>query len=123
MNERDPVSRPPLSTIEKPWGGEELLAHTQAYALKRIRVNAGSRASLQLHRRKSESLFLLSGRMRIEIGDTPGSLVSEDFLPGSVVDVPRGTVHRVTAIEDSVLIEVSTPELDDVVRIEDDYGR
>jgi len=123
MSEPEPVCRPPLSTTEKPWGGEELLAHTGEYALKRIRVNAGSRASLQLHRRKSESLFLLSGRMRIEIGDAPESLVAGDFLPGKVVDIPRGTIHRVTAIEDSVLIEVSTPELDDVVRIEDDYGR
>ena len=117
------MCRGPLSTVEKPWGGEELLVHTEDFALKRIRINVGSRPSLQRHRRKSEAFYLLSGRMRIEIGDTPESLVVDELLPGRVVDVPPGAVHRVTALEDSVLIEVSTPHLDDVVRIEDDYGR
>lgn len=115
--------RPPLSTVTKPWGGEELLAHTDLYALKRIHVKVGSRASLQYHERKSESLYLLYGLMKIEIGDTRDSLVQDHLRPGDSVDIPAGRIHRVTAIEDSVLIEVSTPELDDVVRIEDDYDR
>jgi len=117
------VARGPLSTVTKPWGGEELLAHTELYALKRIHVKPGSRPSLQYHERKSESLYLLSGLMRIEIGDTRDSLVADELRPGETIDISRGKIHRVTALEDSVIIEVSTPELDDVVRLEDDYGR
>ncbi len=115
--------RGPLSETHKPWGGEELLAHTPEYALKRIHVKQGSRPSLQYHERKSESLFLLEGKLGIEIGDSLDSLVTEEILPGQVVDVPCGTIHRVFALEDSVIIEVSTPQLDDVVRLQDDYGR
>ena len=121
MSEEKRVSRGPLSEMEKPWGGEELLAHTDRYALKRIHVKQGSRPSLQYHGRKSESLYLLSGRLRIEIGDDRGSLTADEIHPGEVVDVPPGKLHRVSALEDSVIIEVSTPELDDVVRDEDDY--
>ncbi|MCX8052885.1 MAG: cupin [Armatimonadetes bacterium] len=121
MNDR--VVRGPISITQKPWGGEELLAHTELYALKRIYIKPGLRPSLQYHERKSESLYLLSGQMKIEIGDSVDSLVTDELLPGESVDIPRGKIHRVTALEDSVLIEVSTPELDDVVRLEDDYGR
>ena len=117
------VARGPLSRIVKPWGGEELLAHTDRYALKRIHVKKGSRPSLQYHERKSESLYLLSGLLKIEIGVDRDSLVVDEIRPGEIVDVPSGKVHRVSALEDSVIIEVSTPELDDVVRVEDDYGR
>jgi mannose-6-phosphate isomerase len=117
------VVRGPVSSIVKPWGGEELLAHTDLYALKRIHVKVGSRPSLQYHERKSESLYLLSGLMKIEIGDSKDALVEDRLHPGEVIDIPKGRLHRVSAIEDSVLIEASTPELDDVVRVEDDYGR
>lgn len=123
MSDSNRVCRGPISTITKPWGGEELLAHTDLYALKRIYVKPGSRPSLQYHERKSESLYLLSGLMKIEIGDSVDSLVIDELRPGEAVDVPRGKIHRVTALEDSVIIEASTPELDDVVRLQDDYGR
>jgi mannose-6-phosphate isomerase-like protein (cupin superfamily) len=117
------LARGPLSRVAKPWGSEELLASTDLYALKLIRVQKGSRPSLQFHRRKSESFFLLSGKLRVEMGESKDSLAVDEILPGECLDVPRGRVHRVTALEDSVIIEVSTPELDDVVRIEDDYDR
>jgi len=123
MSQQERLSRGPLAKVEKPWGGEELLAHTELYALKRIHVNKGSRPSLQYHERKSESLYLLSGRIRIEMGDSKEDLAVDELLPGRAVDVPRGRIHRVSALEDSVIIEVSTPELDDVVRVEDDYDR
>ena len=119
----DRVCRGPISKIEKPWGGEELLAHTALYALKRIHINVGSRPSLQYHERKSESLYLLSGLLKIEIGDSEDSLVTDELHPGEVVDIPTGKIHRVYALTDSVVIEASTPELDDVVRLRDDYGR
>jgi mannose-6-phosphate isomerase-like protein (cupin superfamily) len=115
--------RGPISTIVKPWGGEELLAHTDKYALKRIHVKQGSRPSLQYHERKSESLYLLSGLLQIEIGDNADELITEMIKPGDIVDVPTRKIHRVSAIEDSIIIEVSTPELDDVVRMKDDYDR
>ncbi|MHB1457945.1 MAG: cupin domain-containing protein [Armatimonadota bacterium] len=115
--------RGPLSTIVKPWGGEELLAHTDKYALKSIHVKKGSRPSLQYHEKKAESLYLLSGLLQIEIGDTADDLITEVFNPGDIVDIPTRKIHRVSALEDSVIIEVSTPELDDVVRMKDDYDR
>jgi mannose-6-phosphate isomerase-like protein (cupin superfamily) len=123
MPDAERAARGPLSTVEKPWGGEELLARTDQYALKRIHVKAGSRPSLQYHERKSESLYLLSGLLKIEIGRSKDTLAADQLRPGEIVDIPRGAIHRVSALEDSVLIEVSTPELDDVVRIEDDYQR
>lgn len=123
MSDSERLCRGPISKIEKPWGGEELLAHTELYALKRIHVKAGSRPSLQFHERKSESLYLLSGRLRVEMGDTKDDLKVDELRPGDIVDVPTGAIHRVSALKDSVIIEVSTPELDDVVRIEDDYDR
>jgi mannose-6-phosphate isomerase-like protein (cupin superfamily) len=115
--------RKPLSEVIKPWGKEELLAHTDIYALKLIHVKKGFRPSLQYHQKKTESLYLLSGRMRVEAGKTPKTLAAAELHPGQVVDVPCGRVHRLMALEDSVIIEVSTSELDDVVRLEDDYGR
>lgn len=123
MSDENRVVRSPLSVTVKPWGREELLAHTDRYALKRIHVKKGSRPSLQYHERKSESLYLLSGKLKIEIGDDRDSLVVDELRPGEILDVPTGKLHRVIALEDSVIIEVSTPELDDVVRVEDDYGR
>jgi mannose-6-phosphate isomerase-like protein (cupin superfamily) len=123
MSNEPRAVRNPISTIVKPWGGEELLAHTDLYALKRIHVKKDSRASLQYHERKSESLYLLSGRLKVEIGDDKTTLTVDEMRPGDCLDVPKGKVHRVTALEDSVIIEVSTPELDDVVRVQDDYGR
>jgi mannose-6-phosphate isomerase-like protein (cupin superfamily) len=122
QNERR-AARGPISTVVKPWGSEELLAHTNRYALKRIHIKRGSRPSLQYHERKSESLYLLSGLLKIEIGDSKDSLIEDEIRPGESLDIPRGKIHRVSALEDSALIEVSTPELDDVVRIEDDYQR
>lgn len=117
------LARGPLSKVVKPWGSEELLALTDRYALKLIRVQKGSRPSLQFHCMKSESLFLLSGKLRVEMGESRDALTADEILPGECLDVPRGRVHRIMALEDSMIIEVSTPELDDVVRIEDDYGR
>jgi mannose-6-phosphate isomerase len=123
MNDMPRVARGPLSTITKPWGGEDLLAHTDLYALKRIFIRAGSRPSLQYHERKSESLYLLSGLLSVEIGESEYSLVTGEIMPGETIDVPKGMLHRVSAVQDSVVIEVSTSELDDVVRVKDDYDR
>lgn len=104
--------------VEKPWGREIWYAHTNDYAGKVLEVTAGQRLSLQKHEIKEETLYLLSGHVTLTFGTE-----TFDWQPGTLVHVPTGTVHRFEAIEDSVLLEVSTPHLDDVVRLSDDYGR
>lgn len=112
-----------MKIIEKPWGREIWVAHTNQYALKIIEFKKGSRSSLQFHRIKKEHIYLDSGKVRLEFEDDSGKLKEIIFSPGNVIEIVPGTKHRVTALEDSRFIEVSTPELDDVVRVEDDYGR
>ena len=104
--------------VDKPWGREVWYAHSDRYAGKVLEVDAGQLLSLQKHLVKHETLYLLSGRMEF----TRDGRVFE-WKPGTAVEIPPGTVHRMKAVEDSVILEVSTPELDDVVRLEDRYGR
>jgi mannose-6-phosphate isomerase-like protein (cupin superfamily) len=108
--------------VEKPWGYELLWAKTDSYVGKIIHVNAGHALSLQYHNVKTETVYVASGRVIYEIkdGDTLHTL---DLSPGDCLHIPAGTVHRVTAVQDAEIFEVSTPELDDVVRLEDRYGR
>ncbi|MFO7694762.1 MAG: cupin domain-containing protein [Vicinamibacterales bacterium] len=114
--------RPGVWRVDKPWGYELLWAKTERYVGKIIHVNAGHALSLQYHNVKTETVYLASGKVRYEIGDA-GALRVLDLLPGDRLHIPAGTVHRVTAIEDADIFEVSTPEIDDVVRLEDRYGR
>jgi mannose-6-phosphate isomerase len=109
--------------VEKPWGHEVWWAQTDAYAGKLLHVTAGHRLSLQYHRQKDESSYVLSGRLRLSRGDSAEDLREEEVGPGFAWRVRPGTVHTIEAIEDSVVLEVSTPHLDDVVRLEDRYGR
>jgi mannose-6-phosphate isomerase len=110
--------------IEKPWGHELIFAHTDGYAGKLLFVKAGESLSLQFHNVKDESWYVLEGRAQLELGE-PGErmLVNEVVGRGAAFRLQPGTVHRVNAIEDTTIIEVSTPELDDVIRLEDRYGR
>ena len=108
--------------VEKPWGYELHWAKTDRYVGKVIHVNKGHALSLQYHRVKDETIFLWSGKILFEI-EEKGELVSREMLPGESVHITPPTVHRMTAIEDSDIMEVSTPELDDVVRLKDLYGR
>ena len=109
--------------VEKPWGRELWLAHTDKYALKIIEVNKGTRSSLQYHVKKHEHIYLDAGVLQVEWEDESGTMQTLMLKPGDVVENKPGRKHRVTAIENARLIEVSTPELDDVVRVEDDYKR
>ncbi|HOG29963.1 MAG TPA: cupin domain-containing protein [Vicinamibacterales bacterium] len=115
-------ARPAGARTEKPWGYELLWAKTSQYVGKIIHVNAGHALSLQYHRVKTESVYLAAGRVVYEI-EEGGRLARRELVPGDHLHIPAGTVHRVTAIEDADIFEVSTPELDDVVRLEDRYGR
>jgi mannose-6-phosphate isomerase len=111
-----------VTRVDKPWGYELHWAKTDRYVGKLIHVNKGHALSLQYHNVKDETIYLWSGRILFEI-EIGGSLVQRDMLPGEAVHITPKTVHRMTAIEDSDIFEVSTPELDDVVRLKDAYGR
>jgi mannose-6-phosphate isomerase len=110
--------------VDKPWGYELIWALTEDYCGKILFVRAGERLSLQFHKVKDESWYVLDGRAELELG-APGqsALDAEVIRPGAAFRFRPGTVHRVRAIEDTHILEVSTPQLDDVVRLEDIYGR
>jgi mannose-6-phosphate isomerase-like protein (cupin superfamily) len=110
--------------VDKPWGWELIWAATEHYAGKTLFVRAGASLSLQFHREKDESWYVQQGRAEVELGE-PGDAVlrSEVVGPGACFRYRPGTVHRVRALEDTTIFEVSTPQLDDVVRLEDEYGR
>lgn len=114
----DQIPSPDLKVVDKPWGREDWLVVGDRIVMKRLVINQGSRFSLQLHEQKEEAWIFTKGRARLRLGETVG-----EVGPGKVVHIRPGTVHRLEALEDLELIEVSTTELDDVVRIEDDFGR
>jgi mannose-6-phosphate isomerase len=110
--------------VEKPWGWELIWADTERYLGKVLFVSAGQSLSLQFHREKDESWYVESGRAELELGEAGQAVLNTEVIgPGACFHYVPGTVHRVTALEDTTILEVSTPELDDVVRLEDRYGR
>jgi mannose-6-phosphate isomerase len=109
--------------VEKPWGWELVWAEGDRYAGKLLFVRAGQALSLQYHERKDESWYVQSGRAALELGPVGYELEEQEIGPGDTFHFAPGTVHRVRALEDTLIVEVSTPELDDVVRLADDYGR
>ena len=109
--------------VEKPWGYELIWADSEHYAGKELFVREGQALSLQYHEVKDETLYVQRGRVEFQIGPRDGELTSEVVGPGRAFRIVPGTVHRMRALEDSLLLEVSTPDLDDVVRLEDRYGR
>ena len=111
-----------VTRVEKPWGYELHWAKTDRYVGKLIHVNRGHALSLQYHNQKDETIYLWSGKLLFEIEEN-GTLTKREMMPGEAVHVTPKTVHRMTAIEDADIFEVSTPELTDVVRLEDRYGR
>ena len=113
----------PVRKVEKPWGYELLWATTDVYCGKLLFVRAGEELSLQFHRQKDETIYVHQGRVRFEIGEEEGALAADVVGPGAAFHLRPGTVHRLRALEDSLLLEVSTSHLDDVVRLEDRYGR
>ena len=116
------MSESDVTRVEKPWGYELHWAKTDRYVGKVIHVTAGHALSLQYHNIKDETILLWSGRLLFEIGQGETTRTWE-MVPGERVHITPKTVHRMTALEDCDIIEVSTPELDDVVRLEDRYGR
>ncbi len=110
--------------VEKPWGYELIWALTDVYCGKVLFVKAGASLSLQFHNEKDESWLVQSGKAKLELGEAGQAVLTEEVIgAGAAFRYRPGTVHRVTAIEDTTILEVSTPQLDDVVRLEDRYGR
>jgi mannose-6-phosphate isomerase-like protein (cupin superfamily) len=109
--------------VAKPWGYELWYALTDRYAGKILHVEAGHRLSLQFHERKDESSYLLSGRLKLIKGASADDLTELEIGPGHTWRNVPGEIHTIEALEDADVLEVSTPELDDVVRLSDRYGR
>ena len=109
--------------VDKPWGHEEIFAVTDRYVGKILFVRAGESLSLQYHELKEETLRVLDGEMDLSIGSAVEHLETRRLGEGAVFHVAPRTLHRMVAVTDCRLLEVSTPELDDVVRLEDRYGR
>ena len=109
--------------VEKPWGYELIWAETDAYVGKLLFVRAGHSLSLQLHREKDETIYVHEGRVEFQIGGAGEKPGAEVVGPGAAFRIRPGTVHRMRALADTLMLEVSTPHLDDVVRLEDEYGR
>ncbi len=110
--------------VEKPWGYELIWALTNLYCGKLLVVRAGHELSLQFHREKDESWYVLEGRAEIELAAAGQKATSTEVVtPGAAFRFTPGTVHRIRALEDTTILEASTPQLDDIVRLEDSYGR
>ena len=116
--------RAEVRRVEKPWGYEIIWAHTDRYVGKILHVNAGEQLSVQYHERKDETIYLLSGEMKYWV-QLPGDSVLRDqqLIAGQSFRITPLTVHYMEAITDCDVLEASTPELDDVVRMKDRYGR
>ncbi len=107
----------------KPWGREVWFAHTEHYAGKILEVTKGHRLSLQFHEKKMETQYLYKGKIKLYLGEDQNSLKETMLNPGDKIDIPPRMIHRIEALENSEIFEVSTPELDDVIKLADDYGR
>ncbi len=107
-----------MKVVNKPWGKEVWMELNEFYCFKQLHINAGARLSLQAHNIKTETMCVFSGRVRIIIGTE-----FKELGPGEFVHISPKTIHRVEAICDAIIIEASTPEVDDIIRLEDDYKR
>lgn len=122
MSKSDWVSA--VRRVDKPWGHEEVFALVPGrFCGKAIHIDAGHALSLQYHERKEETISVQSGRLAVEVGLDEADLEQFELAPGESIHLRPGVRHRVTALVDTVMLEASTTELDDVVRLEDRYGR
>jgi len=113
-----------MRIVKKPWGHEEIWAETDRYCGKMLYIQAGKRLSLQYHEKKIETIRVMQGTLHLTLQDSKGIIFDKKLNAGESYHVAQGTVHRFGALDhDVVLVEVSTTELDDVIRLEDDYER
>ena len=109
--------------IKKPWGKEEIIEINKKYMFKRLTMHKGHRCSLQYHDFKLETIYILDGKLKIYFGETAEKLNSKIFEKGESITIKPKIIHRMEAIEDCVYLESSTPEINDVTRLSDDYAR
>lgn len=112
-----------IETKPKPWGHEIWFAHTDKYAGKILHIKKGHRYSLQYHEKKLETQYVYKGKVKLTYGTDQAKLQEKILNEGDKIDVRPYTIHRLEALEDAEVFEVSTPDLDDVVKLHDDYGR
>tara|TARA_B100000780_G_scaffold263197_1_gene216909 strand:- start:1058 stop:1402 length:345 start_codon:yes stop_codon:yes gene_type:complete len=112
-----------MEIIEKPWGKEEIIEINEKYMVKKLTMWKEHRCSLQFHNHKKETVYVLSGKLRIVSGPNQNNLKEKIYLAGDSITISPGTVHRMEGVEDSVYLEASTAEMNDVVRLVDDYDR
>jgi mannose-6-phosphate isomerase-like protein (cupin superfamily) len=112
-----------MEIIKKPWGQEEILEINEKYMMKRLTMKKGHRCSLQYHNKKKETILVISGILKIVFGKDKNNLQEKLFKPGESFTLNPGIVHRMEGVEESIYIEASTPEMEDVVRLVDDYNR
>lgn len=114
-----------MKRIEKPWGYELIFAETEYYIGKILFIKKGKRLSLQFHKKKDETIFLFKGKMLLEVSSeiNPEVLENKIMKHGESHRIIPGTIHRFHALENCEIFEVSTVELDDIIRLKDDYGR
>lgn len=113
----------PVQIKEKPWGREIWFANTAGYVGKILEVKKGARLSLQYHEQKTETQYLFEGKVKLTIGKDKNALTDVILNPGDKYDIFPYTIHRIEGLEDSKIFEVSTSQLEDVIRLADDYGR
>lgn len=112
-----------IRIIEKPWGREEVIEINDIYMFKKLLMKTGHRCSLQYHEHKKETIYVLSGELRILYGNDIENLESKIFTSGESITIEPNVIHRMEAVSDSEYFEASTPEIDDVIRLSDDYDR
>jgi mannose-6-phosphate isomerase-like protein (cupin superfamily) len=112
-----------MRTIAKPWGSELVWAESAKYLGKILRIQAGKRLSLQYHKIKDETIMVLTGTLQLDVGPTKNDLKTIIMHPGQTYWIQPGVVHRMSGVTDVEVVEVSTSEILDVVRLEDDFGR
>ena len=112
-----------MQIVEKPWGKEEVIEINDKYMMKKLTMLKGHRCSLQLHNHKKETIYVLSGQLKIISGPDQDNLTGKIYCDGESITISPGVVHRMEGVEDSIYLEASTPEMDDVVRLVDDYER
>tara|TARA_B110000483_G_C18124803_1_gene515155 strand:- start:742 stop:1092 length:351 start_codon:yes stop_codon:yes gene_type:complete len=112
-----------MQLIKKPWGSEEVVEINDKYMVKKLTMKSGHRCSLQYHDFKKETIYVLSGDLKITLGKDKNNLKSEVYVAGNFITIEPGMIHRMEGVTDSIYLEASTPEMEDVVRLSDDYNR
>ena len=112
-----------MKFIEKPWGSEEVIEINEKYMVKKLTMKKNHRCSLQYHDFKKETIYVLSGDLKILIGEDKKNLETKVYSAGDSITINPGIIHRMEGVTDSVYIEASTPEMEDVIRLNDDYNR